>query len=355
MIRSGLIYNGIVICFIGMCISGCTYSYSRDSRQESNIPHQFSAVSLVYHRFGDSRYPSTNISVQAFEAHIKDLINQGFIFSTASQVYENCVRFPSHKQVVITIDDGYYSFYSNGLEILKNNRVKATLFINTKSVGWRDYLSWEQIKEISNDGIEIGHHSHAHTYFLNLSESDRSQRFENDLLIAESLFEKHLGFVPKVYSYPYGEFDQEMTKVLKKHGYKIAFAQHSGVWNEQTDPLAIPRFPMAGEFVKLKQFQSKANMKPLKWQQSEQLPLIVKGGEELSFKLRLGPSDLEQLNCFIAGQARSDVFTIHDEGIHVSFRAPVDRRRTLITFTARNKEGQWCWGSRLLVNPLVKE
>lgn len=355
MIRFGKVYNGIVISVAGMCICGYIFAHSADSPQESNLPDQFSAVSVVYHRFGDSRYPSANTSVQDFEANINYLSNQGFVFSTASQVYANCNSFPNRKLVVITIDDGYRSFYSNGWEIFKKNKVRATLFINTESVGWNDYLTWEQIREISNQGIEIGHHSHAHTYFLNLSDAERSQRFEEDLLIAESLFEKHLGFIPKIYSYPYGEFDHGMRNVLEKHGYKMAFAQNSGVWNEQSDPLAIPRFPMAGDFVELKQFKSKVNMGPLKWQQSEQLPLIVNGGEQVSFKLKLEHPDQEPLNCFIAGQSRSEVFTKHQEGILVAFRAPENRRRTLITFTARDKEGHWYWGSRLVINPCIEE
>jgi len=94
MIRFGQVYNGIVISFLGMCISGCIYAYSADHKQEATILDQFSIVSIVYHRFGDNRYPSTNTSVQDLEAHINYLISQGFVFSTASQVYENCVRFP---------------------------------------------------------------------------------------------------------------------------------------------------------------------------------------------------------------------------------------------------------------------
>jgi len=355
MIRFGKVCNGIVISIAGMCMIGCIFAHSGESQPESNSSDQFSAVSIVYHRFGDNRFPSTNTSVKDFEAHIKYLINQNFVFSTASQVYKNCDRFPTRKQIVITIDDGYQSFYSKGLAILNKMQVGATLFINTESVGWKDYLTWEQIKEISQQGIEIGHHSHAHTYFLNISETERSQRFEEDLLIAEALFETHLGFIPKVYSYPYGEFDYGMRNVLEKHGYKMAFAQNSGVWNEQSDPLAIPRFPMAGLFVELKQFKSKVNMHPLKWPQAEQLPLIVNGGEQVSFKLQLDNPDLEPLNCFIAGESRSEVFTKHHEDILVAFRAAENRRRTLITFTARDRQGKWCWGSRLVINPLIEE
>ena len=356
MIRFGQVYKCLIIfLFVGICLSGGYYAFSADQQRESIIVNQFSAVTLVYHRFGDNRYPSANTSVQDFEAHIRYLKNHGFVFSTASQVYENCEQFLDQKQVVITIDDGYHSFYLNGLTVLKRNNVKATLFINTESVGWKDYLTWEQIKEISNQGIEIGHHSHAHSYFMNLSDSERVQKFKDDLLKADYLFQKHLGYVPKVYSYPYGEFDQLMLNVLKKHGYKIAFAQNSGVWSEKSNQLAIPRFPIAGAFVKLEQFKSKVNMKPLNWQQSDQLPLIVKGGEEVSFKMMLDDPGLSQLNCFIAGQSRTDAFTEYDGTVQVLFKAPANRRRTLITFTARHKKGEWHWGSRMLIDPDVKE
>ncbi len=355
MIQFGQVYSRVVI-FIFLYIGpvGCLFALSVYNSQQSNVSEPFSAVCIVYHRFGDTRYPSTNTSVSDFESHIKYLKSQGFSFLTASQVNENA-DVSDHKQVVITVDDGYQSFYCKGLETIKKNNVTATLFINTESVGSKDYLTWEQIKEIADQGIEIGHHSHAHSHFINLSDSKRAQFFEDDLLTAASLFKKHLGFIPNVYSYPYGEFDQVMINVLKKHGYQLGFAQNSGVWNEQSEPFAIPRFPMAGEFVRLDQFQSKVTMKPLKWQSSEQLPLIVKAGEAISFNLKLANAELDQLNCFIAGQNRSDVFTKHGNVVDVLFKVPANRRRTLITFTARDKKGQWYWGSRLVINPEVKE
>src|SRR5688572_10450985 len=100
-------------------------------------------VCFVYHRFGDSRYPTTNVSIKDFEAHLAYLAKNKIRVVTFSEAISYLQSDqPVQKTVVITIDDAYQSFFKNGLPLLKKYSMPATLFINTKTVGGGDYMNW---------------------------------------------------------------------------------------------------------------------------------------------------------------------------------------------------------------------
>lgn len=313
---------------------------------EVNLDKSFYAVGLVYHRFGDNRYLSTNTSVDAFEEHLKYLTNNGFVTYTASEVVKQ--HKEAGKKIVITIDDGFKSFYINGLQLLKKYNCKATIFINTESVGWNDYLNWDEIKDLYDKGIEIGSHSHKHDYFLNYPDSLRETYFLHDLEISEKLFKDSLGFVPIVYAYPYGEFDEEMASVLNERGYKLAFAQNSGVWGALTNNYAIPRFPMAGNFVQMDQFKMKVNMKPMLVKEDNCFPIQLDAHE--AFSNRFLTDSIVELNCFFNNQASYSICTLRNDTIYVNLQMPNNSRRVLLTFTSQNDNNQWFWWSKLFVN-----
>ena len=129
-------------------------------------------VSFVYHRFGDHRYQSTNTTLVDFEAHLKYLKDYNFSVKTLSKAMEN-LESGFSRTVVITIDDGFKSFYQYGYPLLKKYGFTATLFINTESIGKQDYMSWDQIKEVRKYGIEIGNHSEGHEHFLDFKPGEQ--------------------------------------------------------------------------------------------------------------------------------------------------------------------------------------
>ena len=75
------------------------------------------------------------------------------------------------RKVLITIDDGYQSFYKNAWPILKKSEIPFILFVSTREVGKKGYMSWEDIREIDKyDFVEIGNHSHSHDYLIDFTE-----------------------------------------------------------------------------------------------------------------------------------------------------------------------------------------
>jgi peptidoglycan/xylan/chitin deacetylase (PgdA/CDA1 family) len=165
---------------------------------------------------------------------------------------------PSKKTAVITIDDGYKSFYHNALPVLKKFNVLATLFINTETIGG-DYMTWDELRDVVNSNFEIGNHTHSHKYFLDLPESSRYRIFKDEIELSQSIIKKKLNIEPKVFSFPFGELDFKMKNIVMQAGFVVAAAQNSGVLSEGTDLFQCPRFPMSESYSSKEQFIEKVN------------------------------------------------------------------------------------------------
>ncbi len=341
-----------VVFFTSLFFLGSVYAWQMAI---SNITQegQWQVKTLVYHRFGDNRYPSTNTTKETFEQQLKWLQHNGYTSVTASEVIRLTDK-DEKKYVCITIDDGYKSFKENGFPLLKKYGMKATLYVNTESVGWGDYLSWEEIKELQTKGIEIGNHSHSHDYFLNKKPEERLLYFESDLELSEKLFKKYLGLNPKTYAYPYGEFSADMMTLLKQKGYNLAFAQNSGVWNESSNSFSIPRFPMSGN-VPMEKFASKVLMEPFRLQLNTIEPYILNKDRSLKVELMYNNETYSGIvNYFIDGKLFEDSI-VRDSVVRLNLQIPENRRRILLTMTTKNKDNQWCWHSNLIINLNIEE
>ena len=81
-------------------------------------------------------------------------------------------------------------------------------------------MTWDEIKEASKYG-EIELHSYSHKQLVKLT----NEEIIKDTNLALEIFEKNLGFKPKAYSYPYGEYDEKVKNDYGKNNYKY-FKDH---------------------------------------------------------------------------------------------------------------------------------
>ena len=123
---------------------------------------------FVYHRFNDSRYPSTNITTEAFKDHLEALKVEHFTVLTLGEVVDRMRAGESLPQrcAVISVDDGYLSFLTDGWPLLKQYGYPATLFVSTDTVGGSDFMNWQDLLILQEEGVEIGNHSASHVYLL---------------------------------------------------------------------------------------------------------------------------------------------------------------------------------------------
>ncbi len=218
----------------------------------------------MYHRFNENKYPSTNIRIDDFTKHI-NLIKAGNFKFIKAEDFENHINLKNtERKILLTIDDGFESFYLNAWPILKAEKIPFILFVSTREVGANNYMNWDQIREIAKeDFVHIGNHSHTHEYLI-----DRTKKeIEEDIKKSMAIFKKELGFNSPFFSYPFGEYSLEFKKIIKDLNFKYAFGQHSGVADESKDLFELPRFPINEKYGEIKRFKSILKTLPFKYEE----------------------------------------------------------------------------------------
>ena len=101
----------------------------------------------------------------------------------------------------------------------KRKKIPFILFVSTREVGANNYMTWDQIREISKEKfVEIGNHSHSHEYLID----EESDFIKKDIDKSISIFKKELGKNSIFFSYPFGEYSLEFKKIIKSFGFKYA-------------------------------------------------------------------------------------------------------------------------------------
>ena len=276
--------------------------------EESNI-----AV-LMYHRIGDDRYPSTNISQELFEKHIEYLVEENINVLPITELSKYLKKEINltNKTVFITIDDAYKSFFQNGFPILKKNKLPFSIFVSTNYVSNEDdsdFMSWSMLKEVSSNNGLILNHSKSHESLVGMDLQILKKEIEQNQIEIE----KKIGTQPKIFSYPYGESSKSIEEVIKILNYEIAFSQHSAPIHLDENKYRLPRYALNDEFGSLKRFKMIIQTKPLEIFESSFDDSIV-NTDELDFSfLTKFPSEL--INCFVNNSA---AIIKKDEGERVS-------------------------------------
>lgn len=328
------------------------------------VPSAFAdgANVFVYHRFNDSRYPSTNIATEAFKGHLEILRTERFTVLTLGQVVERLRQGEPLPQrcAVISIDDGYRTFLTDGWPALRQYGYPATLFVSTDTVGGDDFLSWQELRQLQEDGVEIGNHSASHAYLLDRlpdeNASDWRARITEDLKRSRIAFEKNLGSSPNLFAYPYGEFSSELAGLVEATGFTAAFGQQSGVITVGQDLFTLPRFPVGGSYSDPAEFRSKLFMKGLEVNRYHPQDTIIaeENPPKLKLYLNVGSVDESTLRCFVPGQAECLLKEIPgvDGGYEVKASSQLVGRRSKYTVTASDRYARsWYWYSHLWVMP----
>ena len=266
---------------------------------------------FVYHRFNDSRYPSTNITTEAFKDHLEALKVEHFTVLTLGEVVDRMRAGESLPQrcAVISVDDGYLSFLTDGWPLLKQYGYPATLFVSTDTVGGSDFMVWRDLLLLQEEVVEIGNHSASHAYLLDRipaeTDDEWRTRVAEDLERSQTLFQRHLGKSPRLFAYPYGEFSKELTGLIREAGFVAAFGQQSGVIADGQDMHTLPRFPVGGSYSALREFRSRLFMKslPVKFDHHQDTVINHENPPTLKFYLNSKIFDERTLKCFAQGGA----------------------------------------------------
>ena len=260
--------------------------------------NDFGLISIMYHRFNETKYPSTNIQLDIFKEQLKIIEDEGIKFIHPKEFEQSLVEKKKERKILFTVDDGLLSFYENAWPILKKKQIPFILFVNTREVGAFNYMNWDQIRELyKEDFVEIGNHSHSHEYLVDESR----EVIENDILKSIKIFEEKLGKNSDFFSYPFGEYSSEFKNLIKSLGFKYAFGQHSGVIDETKDKFELPRFPINEKYGEIKRFKTLMKTLPLKFESitpEDKYLLQSKNPPVVKIRFFEDTKNINQINCF---------------------------------------------------------
>ena len=327
---------------------------SINSKAEDNNIKQFSAdegvLSIMYHRFDEIKYPSTNIRMGIFLKHvqlIKDL-NYEFIHP---KDFQNNFNIPKRqKKILLTVDDGFQSFFEIAWPYLKKNKIPFILFVSTEPVGNKGYMTWDQIKEVEKESFAIiGHHSHTHEYLIEKSDEE----FINDIEIANSIFKSKLGYVPDLFSYPFGEYSEFMRNYISNN-FTFAFGQHSGVIDVNKEKFQLPRFPINEKYGEIERFTSIIKTYPLEYKNllpKEKKLKKINNPPNFSVKFFENQKNIRNINCYSNEGDRWEKSNMNFDNkiLSIKFRESFLPRRGRINCSL-NDNGKWRWfGTQFII------
>ena len=300
-------------------------------------------LSLMYHRFNEDKYPSTNIQMDVFKQQVEIIKKFRYNFYDPKNL-EKKFHIPKiEKEILITIDDAFSSFYEVAWPYLKKENIPFILFVSTEAVGKNGYMTWDQIKELEKETIAfIGNHSHSHDYLVNLKNDD----FISDINTSSSIFREKLGYNPIFFSYPFGEYSSLIKKYISKN-FKFSFGQHSGVIDINKDRYELPRFPINEKYGDLKRFKFLIKLNPLQYKSLYPVEKYLtnnKNPPKFLVEFFSEQKNINNINCFSdeGNNWEKSKINFDKNTLNLNFRSKFNFRRGRINCSL-NDDGIWRW------------
>ncbi len=328
-------------------ITETNYSSANEVLIESN------AVVFAYHRVGENRYPSTNVTIKQFEAHLAELKLGGYNVLPLPEIILSLKTGKSlpNRTVGISFDDAFLSVYKNAWPRLKENGFPFTIFIATDYVDNNspNFMNWSQIQEMTKAGVTIGSHTGSHLHMPIASEQENIEEVER----AQKRINEVLNKTPSLFAYPYGETSLKIQELIKKLGFIAAFGQQSGAFDQTSEMFSLPRFSMNENYGSLKRFRLAANTLAL--QISDVTPkdtfFTNDNNPVIGFTLMSNFKRLDQLSCFASHTGQTRIELLGNRRIEIRFDTPLPIGRTRLNCTMPGVKGRWHWFGRQFFRP----
>ncbi|HUP49267.1 MAG TPA: polysaccharide deacetylase family protein [Thermoanaerobaculia bacterium] len=209
------------------------------------------AIVLCYHIVESPQDPKMEISRETFRQHLQYLEMTGYNVISLRDLYEYVAgerpTIPENA-VVITIDDGWSSAYTEAFPELKKRNFPFTLFIYPNIIGKTTLaLTWEQIREMAEAGADIQSHSLSHPFLTrgrnsSLDDLQYAGWLRRELAESKRIIEQRTGRPVEFLAYPYGDYDTRVARMAARAGYAAALTCDFGRVRPGSDPLRMKRF-----------------------------------------------------------------------------------------------------------------
>jgi peptidoglycan/xylan/chitin deacetylase (PgdA/CDA1 family) len=215
-------------------------------------------VFICYHgvteretRHPDDRF-GLHVRKDRFRSHLQYLQRHYRVISLGEYLQASRAQQPLPQYAaVITFDDGYRNFYTVAGPLLVERNMPAAMFLivdrvrqNGDSVGtlWADtddekYMSWSEIKQLAEKGVEFGSHTCTHRKLTELA----SAEVDTELRRSKEEITRELKLQDLPLAYPYGFTNDSIASVARSLGYSCAITTETGFNDASTDFFKLRR------------------------------------------------------------------------------------------------------------------
>lgn len=207
---------------------------------------RFRPLVLFYHAVSESWDDELAVTPKAFESHVRSALRRGYVPASARDLLDG-----SKKLMHVTFDDGLCNI-RGAISLLTSLRVPATVFVcpgyaddgrpfdvgrlaHLDSAEERETMKWEELRELSELGVEVGSHTTTHAHLTQLSDVE----LRRELSGSKERIEDELGRPCAFLAYPFGEHDPRVRAAAQAAGFAAAFAAPRGYG--EFDRFALPR------------------------------------------------------------------------------------------------------------------
>lgn len=206
---------------------------------------------LCYHRFGTEAVDSMTIKTSVFEQQMKWLRTNGYTvipLDTAARYLQGKIKKIPSKPVVITVDDGHKSVYTDMAAVVKRYKIPVTLFIYPSAISNAKYaMTWDELSELEKSGyFRVESHTYWHPNFKKekkmLSAEEYAKSVDKQLNGSKKKLEERMGHEIKYLAWVFGIYDDALLVDAKKAGYEMAFTIDRRHASTSENPMAEGRY-----------------------------------------------------------------------------------------------------------------
>lgn len=215
----------------------------------SDDSHKTNGLAIcMYHYVYDKDNPpkeklnSNFIEVHDLEEELKYLTENNYYFPT----WEEVEKFVTgdyllpEKSVVLTFDDGAYSFLNLGVPLFEKYKVPVTSFLIGNIEGEK------KVKKYASEYMTFQSHSYnMHRGGGNIGHGGIFPVMNHDDAVADLQKSIEIGGNGDAFAYPYGDYNDSCVTTVKDAGFKCAVTTEYGRAKPGDDPLLLPRIRMS--------------------------------------------------------------------------------------------------------------